>query len=66
MFNPHSMYLIGKMVHEDRMAQAERMRLLDEAKAQHGKERAAAHNLALNMAVRAAMVIALAIVLNLA
>jgi hypothetical protein len=66
MFNPHSMYLVGKMVHEDRMAEAERMRLLNEAKAHHEKERAAVHNLALNMAARAAVVIALAIVLNLA
>lgn len=66
MFNPHSMYLVGKMIQADRMKEAERMRLLNEAKAHHEKGRAPDHSLALNLAARTAIVIALAIVLNFA
>lgn len=64
MFNPHSMYLIGKMIQADRLSEAERMRLLNEAKVQHERRRVADYSLALNLAARAVMVIALAIVLN--
>lgn len=66
MFNPHSMYLVGKMIQADRLKESERMRMLGEAKAHREKDRAADHSLALNLAARAAMVVALAIVLNLA
>lgn len=66
MFNPHSMYLIGKMIQADRLSEAERMRLLNEAKVQHERRRVVDYSLALNLAARAVMVIALAIVLNFA
>jgi D-alanyl-D-alanine carboxypeptidase len=61
MFSPQSMYLVGKMIQADRMKEAEHMRLVNEAKAHHEKERAADHSLGLNLAALTVIAIALTV-----
>lgn len=64
MYNPHTMYILGKSIQADRLEEAERRRLIDQAKAHQAEERGGDRSLALSLAARSAIVIALAIVLN--
>ena len=64
MHNPHSLYLISKSVQEDRLREAEQQRLINQARANQPESRKA--DLALSVVARSVIVIALAIVLNIA
>ncbi len=66
MYNHYSMYLIGKSIQADRLKEAQQQRLINLAKAHHSDGRAQSRGVVLRLAVRTAIVIALAIVLNFA
>jgi hypothetical protein len=66
MYNSYSMYLISKSIQEDRLKEGERQRLIYRAKAQQSEERGGDRSLVLSLVARSAIVIALAIVLNIA
>lgn len=66
MYNPYSMYLISKSIQADRLKEAEQQRLIDQVKAHQPEERGGDRSLALSLAARTVIVIALAIVLNIA
>jgi hypothetical protein len=60
------MYLIGKSIQADRLREAEQQRLIDQAKANRPEEHGGDRSVVLSIAARSAIVIALAIVLNIA
>ena len=66
MYNPHSMYLIGKSIEADRLKEAENQRLISLAESQEAEKSSDDRLMALSLAARTAIVIALAVVLNIA
>ena len=68
MYNPHSMYLLGKSIQADRLKEAEQWRLVKMARAQKAEkpESDRRASLRLSIAARSAIVIALAVALNIA
>ncbi len=66
MHNPHTMYLIAKYRQADYLKEAENRRLVQMAKGHRSQESQEDGRLILNLAGRSAIVIALAVVLNIA
>ena len=76
MYNPHSMYLLGKSIQADRLKAAEQRRLVNLVRSQKAEEAggnsdlsqglSSESGLGLSLAARTAIVIALAVVLNIA
>jgi hypothetical protein len=68
MYNPHSMYLLGKSIQADRLKEAEQRRLANLVRSQKAEEPGGNRSLSLglSLAARTAIVIALAVVLNIA
>jgi len=66
MYNPYTMYLIAKYRQADILKEAENRRLGQLAKANRSQESQEDWRLILNLAGRSAIVIALAVVLNIA
>ena len=66
MYNPHSMYLLGKSIEADRLKEAENQRLINLARSQKAVEPRGDRLMALSLAARTAIVLALAVVLNIA
>lgn len=66
MYNPHTMYLVGKSIEAERLKEAEQQRLINLARSQKGDEPVGDRGFAISLAARTAIVIALAVVLNIA
>ena len=64
MYNPHTMYLLAKYRQADHLKEAENWRLGQIAKANRSQKSQENGRLILNLAGRSAIVIALAVVLN--
>jgi hypothetical protein len=64
MYNPHTMYLVGKGIEADRVKAAARWRGIDRAKERQAETDESGRRFVLSLAARTAIVVALAIALN--